>query len=62
MTLILNRPGDYLKAGEGEECAVLPEKLNERLAPNGVKIDWNIEPECLGVWYRPNFDNSVVRM
>ncbi len=53
------RPGDYLKEGE-EEFTALSEKLDEKLSPAGVKTPWNIEPECLGVWYRPNFDNSVV--
>jgi hypothetical protein len=54
-----SRPGDYLKDGE-DESSVLPAKLDEKLSPPGVKTAWDIEPECLGTWYRPNFDNPVV--
>lgn len=53
------RPGDTIQAGE-EEYSALPRRLSEKLSPTGSKTDWDIDPECLGVWYRPNFDNPVV--
>ena len=53
------RPGDTIQAGE-EEYTALSAKLSEKLSPTGSKADWVIDPECLGVWYRPNFDNPVV--
>lgn len=53
------RPGDTLNFGE-DEYSALSAKLNEKLSPNGVHNSWEIEPECVGVWYRPNFDNLVV--
>jgi hypothetical protein len=56
---MLFRPGDTIKAGE-EEFTVLPSRLDDKLSPTGAKNSWNIDPECLGVWYRPNFDNPVV--
>lgn len=53
------RPGDTIQSGE-EEYSALPGKLSEKLSPTGSKCDWDIDSECLGVWYRPNFDNPVV--
>lgn len=58
--LLKCRPGDTIQADESE-YSVLPVKLNEKLSPTGVKANWDIDPECLGVWYRPNFDNPVVK-
>lgn len=55
----LFRPGDTIQAGE-EEYTALPGKLSEKLSPSGTKTNWDIDPECLGVWYRPNFDNPMV--
>ena len=57
----LCRPGDTVQAGE-DEYSLLPFKLDEKLSPTGTKSNWEIDPECLGVWYRPNFDNPVVRI
>ena len=59
LIIVYFRPGDTIKAGE-EEFTVLPSRLDDKLSPTGAKNSWNIDPECLGVWYRPNFDNPVV--
>lgn len=49
-----------MRAGE-DEYSALPGRLSEKLSPNGAKIKWDIDPECLGAWYRPNFDNPMVK-